>query len=123
MAEVRMDRQREIAEAPVVVSGNGVEMPVASAEVREVPTETRQSAPPLDALEGRIRETARGCIAAYRTWRQSTTDLTDQGLRDAVHELRKALARLEIEMSAGRREERAPKPIPIPAHRAARRTR
>jgi Meckel syndrome type 1 protein len=37
--------------------------------------------------------------------------------------LRKALARIEIDMSASRRDEQANRPIPIPAHRAQRRPR
>ncbi|NYZ11692.1 hypothetical protein HL658_03955 [Azospirillum sp. RWY-5-1] len=77
--------------------------------------------PPVDAVEARLRETARGCLSAYRTWRQTPGESSIQSLSDAVHELRKALARIEIDMSASRREEQAIRPIPIPAHRAARR--
>lgn len=78
--------------------------------------------PPVDAVEGRLRETARGCLAAYRNWRQAPGEGSIQTLSDAVHELRKALARIEIDMSASRREEQALRPIPIPSHRAARRS-
>lgn len=78
---------------------------------------------PADEVEARVRESARGCMAAYRGWREAQNDATEQALRETVHELRKVLARIEIEMSAGRRDERALKPIPIPAHRAARRIR
>lgn len=77
--------------------------------------------PPLDAVEARLRETARGCLAAYRGWRQTPGESSIQTLSDAVHELRKALARVEIDMSASRRDEQAIRPIPIPAHRASRR--
>lgn len=77
--------------------------------------------PPVDAVEARLRETARGCLSAYRTWRQTPGESSIQALSDAVHDLRKALARIEIDMSASRREEQAIRPIPIPAHRAARR--
>jgi transposase-like protein len=77
--------------------------------------------PPLDAVEARLRETARGCLAAYRGWRQAPGETSIQTLSDAVHELRKALARVEIDMSASRRDEQAIRPIPIPAHRASRR--
>jgi hypothetical protein len=37
-----------------------------------------------------------------------------------VHDLRKVLARIEIDMSASRREEQSMRPIPVPPHRAAR---
>lgn len=78
--------------------------------------------PPVDAVEGRLRDTAKACISAYRSWRQQPSEATIQSLSDTVHELRKALARIEIDMSASRREEQAIRPIPIPAHRASRRT-
>lgn len=76
---------------------------------------------PVDAVEARLRETAKACLGAYRTWRQQPGEGSIQTLSDAVHELRKALARIEIDMSASRKEEQAIRPIPIPAHRAARR--
>lgn len=78
--------------------------------------------PPVDAVEARLRDTARGCLNAYRGWRQQPGETSIQALSEAVHELRKALARIEIDMSASRREEQAIRPIPIPAHRTARRT-
>ncbi|HEY0834502.1 MAG TPA: hypothetical protein VGE72_11395, partial [Azospirillum sp.] len=81
-----------------------------------------QPTPPIDAVEGRLRETARTCLAAYRGWRQQPSEGTIQSLSDAVHELRKALARIEIDMSASRRDEQVMRPIPIPAHRTSRRT-
>jgi len=77
--------------------------------------------PPVDEVEARLRETARGCLAAYRTWRQQPGQGSIQTLSDAVHDLRKALARIEIDMSASRRDEQVARPIPIPNHRAARR--
>lgn len=80
-----------------------------------------EPAPPVDEVEGRLRETARVCLASYRGWRQTPGETSIQALSDAVHELRKALARIEIDMSASRREEQAIRPIPIPSHRASRR--
>jgi hypothetical protein len=77
--------------------------------------------PPVDVVEARLRETARGCLSAYRSWRQTPGENSIQTLSDAVHDLRKALARIEIDMLAARREEQVARPIPIPAHRAARR--
>ncbi|CAO3426731.1 hypothetical protein [Azospirillum doebereinerae] len=84
-------------------------------------TTAGQPTPPVDAVEGRLRDTAKACITAYRGWRQQPSEGTIQSLSDTVHELRKALARIEIDMSASRREEQAIRPIPIPAHRASRR--
>ncbi|MBP2308217.1 hypothetical protein [Azospirillum melinis] len=93
--------------------------PVAAAP--EAPRAPGQPTPPVDAIEGRLRDTAKACISAYRGWRQQPSEATIQSLSDTVHELRKALARVEIDMSASRREEQAIRPIPIPAHRASRR--
>lgn len=102
--------------APATQTAAPASAPPAAAGGRAEPT------PPVDAVEARLRETARGCLAAYRGWRQQPGETSIQALSDAVHELRKALARIEIDMSASRREEQAIRPIPIPAHRAARRT-
>lgn len=98
--------------------------PVAAPAPRPAGTAGRpEPTPPLDAVEARLRETARGCLSAYRSWRQGPGESSIQTLSDAVHELRKALARVEIDMSASRRDEQAIRPIPIPAHRAAQRPR
>lgn len=100
---------------PPPVSPPPVSSAAAASGARAEPT------PPLDAVEARLRETARGCLGAYRAWRQTPGEGSVQTLSEAVHELRKALARVEIDMSASRRDEQAIRPIPIPAHRAARR--
>lgn len=100
-----------VASAPVAASTD----PAASRTAAGQPT------PPVDAVEGRLRDTAKACITAYRGWRQQPNEGTIQSLSETVHELRKALARIEIDMSASRREEQAIRPIPIPAHRASRR--
>jgi len=106
------------AAAPVAAPATG-EAPAAAAPrpagARAEPT------PPVDETEARLRETARGCLAAYRTWRQQPGQGSVQALSDAVHDLRKVLARIEIDMSVSRRDEQVARPIPIPAHRAARR--
>jgi transposase-like protein len=87
------------------------------------PAGRQEPAPPVDAVEGRLRDTARSCLVAYRGWKSAPGENSIQTLHDAVHELRKALARIEIDMSASRRDEQVNRPIPIPAHRAARRPR
>jgi len=109
--------------APQPVAQPVAAAPVApAAPVDAAPrTPAGQPTPPVDAVEGRLRDTAKACITAYRGWRQQPSEGTIQSLSDTVHELRKALARIEIDMSASRREEQAIRPIPIPAHRASRR--
>jgi transposase-like protein len=102
-----------------------VPSPAATAEAARPasPTGRQEPAPPVDAVEGRLRDTARSCLVAYRGWKSAPGENSIQTLHDAVHELRKALARIEIDMSASRRDEQVNRPIPIPAHRAARRPR
>lgn len=88
----------------------------------EAPRPARaEPVPPIDEVEARLREKAKGCLGAYRAWRQSPNETSMQSLSDAVHELRRVLARIEIEMAATRREEHSVRPIPI--HRASRRNR
>ncbi|WP_431856212.1 hypothetical protein [Azospirillum sp.] len=106
--------------APAPAATSASEAPAAAPAPR--PAGARpEPTPPVDETEARLRETARGCLAAYRTWRQQPGQGSIQALSDAVHDLRKVLARIEIDMSVSRRDEQVARPIPIPAHRAARR--
>lgn len=114
---LRLNRPDSAPAAPAATPAPAA--PVAAAP--EAPRAPGQPTPPVDAVEGRLRDTAKACISAYRGWRQQPSEATIQALSDTVHELRKALARVEIDMSASRREEQAIRPIPIPAHRASRR--
>ena len=113
-----------VASAPVisavVASAPVVAPPEGARGVAEPGAPKPGQPPPVDAVEARLRETARGCLVAYRGWRQAAGEASTQSLNDAVHELRKVLARIEIDMSASRREEQGLRPIPVPAHRAAR---
>ena len=118
---LRLNRQ-EPAPAPAPVAAPAPTAPVTAAPATlDAPRTAGQPTPPVDAIEGRLRDTAKACISAYRGWRQQPSEATIQSLSESVHELRKALARVEIDMSASRREEQAIRPIPIPAHRASRR--
>ncbi|HYH39209.1 MAG TPA: hypothetical protein VD860_13375 [Azospirillum sp.] len=109
-----------VAAAPAPAAPSASEAPAAAPAPR--PAGARpEPTPPVDETEARLRETARGCLAAYRTWRQQPGQGSIQALSDAVHDLRKVLARIEIDMSVSRRDEQVARPIPIPAHRAARR--
>ena len=82
---------------------------IARQEAAEVPTE------PADV---RMDAAAKACADAYRAWKGGGEGAGMQTLADSLHELRRVLARMEIEMSASRREEHAARPIPIPGHRA-----
>ena len=73
-----------------------------------------------EGVESRLREAAATCLTAYRDWRQTPAEQSTQTLSEAVHELRKTLARIEIDLSASRRDEKTLRPMPIPVHRASR---
>lgn len=76
----------------------------------------------MDEIEQRLRETADNCIKAYEVWGKSKKNAeARERLQEAVHELRKVAARLEIEVAVSERDEMTQRHIPIPPHRASRR--
>lgn len=77
---------------------------------------------PAQPPDQRMAEAATAASDAYRKWKAGPGETGMQTLADALHDLRKVIARMEIEVSASRREEHAARPIPIPMHRAAQRS-
>ena len=77
---------------------------------------------PAQPADQRMAEAATAASEAYRKWKAGPGEAGMQTLADALHDLRKVIARMEIEISASRREEHAARPIPIPMHRAAQRS-
>lgn len=76
----------------------------------------------MDEIEKRLRDATDACITSYDAWRKSPKDGgVREDLMEAVHELRKVAARLEIELAISERDEMAARPIPIPPHRSSRR--
>ncbi len=75
----------------------------------------------MDEIEQRLRTATDACISSYDAWRKNQKqDGAREALLEAVHELRKVAARLEIEVAVSERDEMAARPIPIPPHRASR---
>jgi hypothetical protein len=68
---------------------------------------------PTSPADERMDIAAKACAEAYRAWKTAETDF--QSLGDAIHELRKVIARMEIEVSASRKEEQ--RSIPLPSYR------
>lgn len=68
---------------------------------------------PTSPADERMDVAAKACAEAYRAWKTAEKDV--QSLGDAIHELRKVIARMEIEISASRKEEQ--RPIPLPSYR------
>lgn len=76
----------------------------------------------MDEIGQRLRESADACVAAYEAWAAAKKDVEiRERLQEAVHELRKVSARLEIEMAVSEREQMSQRPIPVPPHRSAKR--
>lgn len=67
---------------------------------------------PTVPADQRMAATATACADAFRAWKAAPATVGTQPLADALHELRRVIARMEIEMSASRREEQRPLPIP-----------
>lgn len=76
----------------------------------------------MDEIKQRLSASSDACIKAYEAWRAKTGDTAArETLQEAVHELRKVAARLEIELAVSDRKAQTSDPIPIPSHRASRR--
>lgn len=67
---------------------------------------------PTVPADQRMEAAAKAVADAYRGWKAQAPDATAQVLTDALHELRKVVARMEIEMSASRKEEQKSMPLP-----------
>lgn len=76
----------------------------------------------MDEIKQRLKEASEACITSYEAWRAKPNDHgLREKLQEAVHELRKVGARLEIELAVSDRKTQGADPIPIPSHRASRR--
>ncbi|MAZ75748.1 MAG: hypothetical protein CMH31_00415 [Micavibrio sp.] len=68
---------------------------------------------------GRIQETGAACIAAYEAWNSEQKNVDNrEALQETLHELRKAVARIEIEIATSERDAGSSKKIPVPTHRS-----
>lgn len=74
----------------------------------------------MEDVAKRLSEATATCLKKYEEWKgnQKDGDIRE-ALMEAVHELRKVGARLEIEMAISERDQMASKPIPIPPHRSS----
>ncbi len=74
----------------------------------------------MEEIDKRLRDATDACLAAHIEWAKSKKNSeARENLQEAVHELRKVAARLEIEMAVSERDEMASKPLPIPPHRSS----
>lgn len=72
----------------------------------------------MEEIATRLKTTSEDCLKAYEAWSDDERGVATTGpLQDALHELRKVTARLEIELAVSERDENG-KPMPLPMHRA-----
>lgn len=75
----------------------------------------------MEETQQRLKDSAEACIKAYGIWGASKKNAeAREQLQEAVHELRKVAARLEIEMASSERDEMTQRPLAVPPHRASR---
>lgn len=76
----------------------------------------------MDDIGQRLRDSSDQCMVSYATWSKAKRDTAArEALLEAVHELRKVAARLEIEIAASERDEMTQRPLAIPPHRSSKR--
>lgn len=68
--------------------------------------------------ESRFETTFKSCFEAYNAWSEDQLNREKRnGLVEAIHDIRRVIARLEIEIAMSESKERASNPIPIPTHK------
>jgi hypothetical protein len=108
------DRQTERLPAiDPAVGDHPVEVVYPYRQQQRNPTRLEAQETPTIPADERMDVAAKACAEAYRAWKTAEKDV--QSLGDAIHELRKVIARMEIEISASRKEEQ--RPIPLPSYR------
>lgn len=74
-----------------------------------------------DEIKERLQTMGAQCLGAYEAWAgNEKDDKARETLQEAVHELRKVMSRLEIELAISERDQMGQKKLPIPPHRASR---
>lgn len=74
----------------------------------------------MDDIEKRLRDAADNCIKFFSAWQKDKKMGSDRdSLMEAIHELRKVAARLEIDIAVSERTEMGARPLPIPPHRSS----
>lgn len=75
----------------------------------------------MEEIEKRLRESTDACIKSFENWLKQNKNLESrESLMEAVHEVRKVVARVEIEIAISERDRLGSRPIPIPPHRSSR---
>ena len=75
----------------------------------------------MEDINKRLRDNADACIKAFEVWTAQNKSIESrEPLMEAMHEVRKVLARVEIEIAVSERDRLGSRPLPIPPHRSSR---
>ena len=75
----------------------------------------------MEDIEQRLRESTDACIKSFENWlKQNKNAEARESLMETMHDVRKVLARVEIEIAISERDRNGSRPIPIPPHRSQR---
>lgn len=73
----------------------------------------------MSDVKERLQTTATTCLESYDAWVNDSKDNAKrETLQDAIHEVRKVMSRLEIDMAVSERDSGG-RPLPIPEHRSS----
>ena len=73
----------------------------------------------MSEVKDRLKEASETCLKSYEAWDGETkTSEPREELQESIHELRKVISRVEIEIAMSERDKTNSKPIPIPSHRS-----
>lgn len=73
-----------------------------------------------DEIKERLESSTQQCVKTYEAWRKDEkSESAREALQDAVHEVRKVAARLEIELVTSKRDNTERKPLVAPSHRSS----
>ncbi len=74
----------------------------------------------MEDIEKRLRESTDVCIKSFENWTKQAKSLeARETLMEAMHEVRKVISRVEIEIAISERDRLGSRPIPIPPHRSS----
>jgi hypothetical protein len=77
----------------------------------------------MEEIEKRLRESTDTFIKSFENWVSKSKNLESrEALMEAMHEVRKVVSRVEIEIAISERDRLGSRPLPIPSHRSQRRS-
>lgn len=69
----------------------------------------------------RLQETYKQCLSGYESWQKDQKDSSArEALMQTMHDLRRVLSRMEIEILTSQSDARNAQPLPVPPHRSKR---